>query len=148
MHGAGPRVSWLSAGTNPAHLASFGLLACALDESAEITNREIEGEVDGGEQLHKEEVPPQETHDEGQTTGCVLQVGGGDAFGGLPEKAGETAEGGDEEGEDHQEDDVGAEGADHVDEAEDAHVQLEVGKGCGEDWVAGAGGWVGGVIGD
>lgn len=32
--------------TNLAHLGGVGLLACALDESAEITDGQVEGEVD------------------------------------------------------------------------------------------------------
>ena len=71
-----------------------------------------------------------------------------DALRELPEEAGEAAEGWDEEGEDRQEDDVGAKGADHVHEAQEAHVQLEVCEGRGETRARAAGSWVGGVIGD
>lgn len=40
-------------------LTRLGLLACALDESAEITDREVQREVDGGEQLDEEQIPAQ-----------------------------------------------------------------------------------------
>jgi len=78
----------------------------------------------------------------------VLQVGGEDALSGFPEEAGETAERWHEEGEDHEEDDVGSESADHVDEAQETHVQLEVREGRSEGRVGRAGGWVAGLIGD
>ena len=76
----------------------------------------------------------------------MLEVGGDDALGGLPEIAGETAKCGHEEGEDHEEDDVGSERADHVDEAQNSHVQLEVGESRSESWVGRAGSWISRII--
>lgn len=43
----------------------------------------------------------------------------------MPVCAGEAAEGRDETGEDADEDDVGAEGTDHVNETEESHPELE-----------------------
>ena len=66
----------------------------------------------------------------------------------LPEKAGQTAKGGDEQEEDEEEDDVGAEGADEEDQAQHAHVELEVGEGGREDGVAARGEGLGGRVGN
>ena len=78
----------------------------------------------------------------------MLEVGGDDALSELPEEAGKTAECRHEEGEDGEENDVGSERANHVDEAQDSHIQLEIGEGCREGWVGRARSWISRIIGD
>ena len=60
---AGPRVACspqLPAGKSSLDdLGGIGLLARALDESAEITDGEVQREVNGGEQLDEEQIPAQ-----------------------------------------------------------------------------------------
>jgi hypothetical protein len=134
--------------SNLTRLCSVCLLASALDESAEIPDWEVKREVDRGEQLHEEEIPPQQTNHEGETTSRVLEVVCENTLRSLEEEAGETAEGRHQQREDEQEDDVRAKRADHVHEAQHTHIHLEVGEGGREDGVAGAGGRVAGVVGD
>ena len=136
-----------------AQLTSLSLLACTLDESAEIADGEIQWEVNTGQQLDEEQIPSQQADYERQPTGSVLSLYSrrqrlGCAFGDLPIDTGEAAERWYQQQEDAEKDDVGPQRADEVDEAQEAHVELEEGECCREDGVGARRGRILGVIGD
>ena len=74
--------------------------------------------------------------------------GRGCALGDQPIDTGETAERWYQQQKDAEKDDVGPQRADEVDEAQEAHVELEEGEGCREDGVGARHGRILGVIGD
>lgn len=92
---------------------------------------DLEGEVQRCQHDGREDPPAAQAGDEAERAGGDLQPAGehGVAVGELEVRAGEEAEGDDQRGEDGDEDDVGAQRADQVDEAESAHADLE--HGCG-----------------
>lgn len=87
----------------------------------------LEGKVQRGEQDGEENPPAEQAGDKGKGAAGDDERGGacGVAHRAVPEGGGEAAEGADQGEEDHDEDEVCAEGADHVDEAEDSHPQEE-----------------------
>lgn len=89
--------------------------------------RQLEREVERCEQDSEEDPPSEGAHNEAASTCSDKQGRGGRhvAFGEVPVCASETAERGNQEEEDADEDEVSTEGTDHVDEAENAHPKLE-----------------------
>jgi len=53
-------------------LLRLSLLARALDDMRQVTNGELEGEIEGSEQNGEEDPPAQQVHDEGQRAGGDL----------------------------------------------------------------------------
>jgi hypothetical protein len=95
-------------------------------QERELTGK-LEGEVQRSEQDSKEDPPSQHACDESASaSGDEQSASLGDAaLSEVPVSAGEAAESSDEGSEDADEDHVGAERADHVDEAEETHPELE-----------------------
>jgi hypothetical protein len=89
--------------------------------------RQLEWEVQRSEQDGKKDPPAQHACDESASASSDEQSAslGDTALGKVPVSAGEAAESSDEGSEDADEDHVGAERADHVDEAEETHPELE-----------------------
>lgn len=95
-----------------------------------------EGEIQAGEHDGREDPPAEHAHHERQSgAGDLTRLGGARvALREMPVGGGEEAEGGDEQAEDADEDEVGAQRADGVDEAEHGHEDEEEGPGrieCG-----------------
>jgi hypothetical protein len=134
-------------------LAFLLLLARTLDDSGQVADcgenniskhsniyqarrceltRQLEGEVQRSEQDGKEDPPSQHARDESASASSDEQGAslGDAALSKVPVSTGEAAESSDEGSEDADEDHVGAERADHVDEAEETHPELE--ETCGE----------------
>jgi hypothetical protein len=97
---------------------------------------DLEGEVQRSEHDGGEDPPATTAYDESASASSSLQGGhnGVVAFGESPVSGSEKTECGDEEGEDHDEDDISTEGTDHVDEAKDSHPKLE--EACEDEWSA------------
>lgn len=123
-------------------------LTGAFDEPTQVADGKVDGEVHGSQQLDEEEVPTQQTGDERDTTRGVLQVDLGSAIADCEEEGGEGAKRRDERRKDQHEDDVCPERADQVDKAQDAHVDVEIGKGGREDRVRAGLSRVRGIVGD
>lgn len=100
-------------------------VAGTLDESAQITNRQVEWEVDGSQELHEEQIPAEQADDESYRTCCGEKRSVGAV---TEEERSQAAEGRNQEEEDEEEDDVRSDRDNTVDEAEDAHVHLEEAK--------------------
>ena len=116
-------------------------LTAPLDEFAQISDRQQNWEVHSRQHLHEEEVPTQQTCYESRRAAGLLQPESQDRVSvcGLPEGTGKGGETQDEEEEDADKDHVGAEGTDEVDQAQETHVQQEVGVGCLEGGICGGG---------
>lgn len=94
--------------------------------------RELEREVESRKHDSCKNPPPQQTYHKRQSTARLLEHGRNGRLrvdGQVPVRSRETGKRRDEKREDEEEDDVGTEGADHVDEAENAHPEEE------EAWV-------------
>lgn len=87
----------------------------------------MEGEIESRKHDGEEDPPAADTSDEckGSTGNDERTRAGRVAEGNVPEAGRQEAEGGDEGKEDHDEDEICPECADHVDEAEDSHPQEE-----------------------
>ncbi len=123
-------------------------VASARDESTQVSDWKVEREVHGGKQLYQEQVPAQQTSDESDTARCMLEAHVRHARADLEEKGGEAPERGHECGEDEHEDDVGPNRTNHVHEAQNTHVDMEVGEGRGKGRVRGGLRGVCWVVGD
>ena len=97
---------------------------------------QLEGEVQRSEHDGREDPPATAACEESASASGNLLCArsGGVALSKIPVCSSEQAECGDQGGEDQNEDDVGAEGADHVDQAEESHPNLE--EACGVKWSA------------
>lgn len=122
----------------------------SLDNTRQVTKRNGNGEIDRGQDESEEDPPAEKGRDESKSAGslvqlarflCLLFVRRGpylEQFGNLggishgtrlsiegnqPVSAGEETKGEDESQEDEEEADVGSEGANEVDEAEEAHEE-------------------------
>jgi len=86
--------------------------------------RKLEGEIERSKHNGEKDPPPRQAGDKGERAGGDLESAsqGNIALGDVPVSAGEQSEGDDEGEEDDDECDVGAEGADEVDETQDGHV--------------------------
>ena len=111
---------------------------------AEIADGQVEREVDREQDQHQQVVPADHAGHEGQgATGALQrQGGGGVSAGGVPVAGGEAAVHRAEGEEDEEEEHVGAQAGDQVDEAEDAHPQQEEGEGREEGRVGEADGGI------
>lgn len=91
---------------------------------------QLEGEVEGGQHDCGEDPPAEHARHERAGAAADLQFAGQRevTLGHVPEGAGEEAKGQNEGEEDADEDHVGPEGEDQVDEAQDAHEDKE--EGC------------------
>jgi hypothetical protein len=97
----------------------------------ELTGQ-LEGEIQRREQDGEKDPPSQHTRDE-SASACSDDEGASLAhvgFSEVPVSTGEATESSDEGEENAEEDHIGAEGTDHVDEAEETHPDLE--ETCGE----------------
>lgn len=115
------------------------LVAESLDHGRQVTDRDLEREVESRKHDGEEDPPASQARDERECTSSNLQsfcqsqscriVRVAEGVGLLPVRASKETERADECEEDDDEDDVGAERAYQVDEAEDAHEEHEEGEG-------------------
>lgn len=115
------------------HLITTLLLALALDDLRQVTDGDLDREVDDGEHDGNEDVPARHATHEPECTTSLDERGGELGLAGVlesehPEGSSEEVEADLEGGEDADEDDVGSEGADQEDGAQDTHEQQEEGK--------------------
>ena len=87
----------------------------------------LKGKVHSRKHNRKEYVPSQRAGHECKSTAGDLQSSTRSriALGVVPVRRGKTGESEDERGEDAEEDHVGSDGKEHVDEAQDTHCQKE-----------------------
>jgi hypothetical protein len=123
-------------------LLALLLLTEPLDQRREISNRDLEWEIQGREHDSKEDPPAcHRRHKRKRTSRNLQPMRKGNlirihaiaiCISKLPVGARQKAEGDDEREEDDDEDDIGAQGADQVDEAQHAHEDEEEAEGGGE----------------
>jgi hypothetical protein len=109
-------------------LGFFGTLAGTFDESTEIADREVEREVDRCQQLHKEQIPSQQTYDEGKCARSSLICRLGNSMASLEEHCSEAGESRHQQREDQHKDDVRAKCNDEINKAQQAHIDMEEGE--------------------
>ena len=106
----------------------------AFDKPAQITNWQVEREIDSSQQLHKEEVPSEKTNDK---CACSSSDGESCVCSMSEEECCQQTKCWDQKQEDEEEDDVGSEWDDHVHETQNSHIDLEEGECAHECWVGG-----------
>lgn len=143
-------------------LLGLGFLAGTLDESRQVTDGDLEWEVQRSQHNSKEYPPSSHARDERECTSSNLESASQrksrsilvtDTIGILPVRASEQTERAHEREEDDYEGHVGAQRADQVDQAEQAHEDEEEGEGGCESnsglagCYAGGAGWGVGPVG-
>lgn len=125
---------------------NLDFLAGALDDGREIADGDLDGEIESGKHDGGEDVPAEDACDKRKASASLDHSCGfrGVAHGAVPEASGEEREGRNEGEEDHDEDNVGADGQDEVDQAHDSHPEKEETESVVKFWCTKTGvvGWV------